>query len=84
MSNVLGTVWCIKYKLSGCAKRDVRKRKKAKMKRHSMLTATITTAATFITTTRPTTEAKVMKMKLSGNVEGDDELYQKVLFRGGF
>jgi hypothetical protein len=75
MSNVLGTVLIVKLKLSECAKRDVELRKW-----HSVLTATITTAATFTTTT---TEAKLMKMKLSGNVEGDDELYQNTLFAGG-
>ena len=62
----------IKLKLSVCAKREVELRKK-----HSIHTATIATAATFTTTT--TTEAKLMKMKLSGNVESYDELYQNTL-----
>jgi hypothetical protein len=52
-----------------CAKREVELRK-----RHSILTAPITTAATFTTTT--TTKAKVMKVKHTGNVESYDELYQ--------
>ena len=62
----------IKLKLSVCAEREVEFRKK-----HSIHTATIATAATFTTTT--TTEAKLMKMKLSGNVESYDNLYQNTL-----
>ena len=71
MSNVIVTVFSIKLKLSVCAKREV------ELKKHSIHTATIATAATFTTTT--TTEAKLMKMKLSGNVESYDNLYQNTL-----